>query len=216
MIFGLVDLKIKTIQPGDTATVTVYLSEPAPAGYRWYKYRAGSGWSDYSAHAQFNKDRTHVTLTLVDGGAGDDDGLANGVIVDPSGRGSEPPSSTGGSTGGGGCGGGCFIATAAYGSFLDPHVQILRTFRDRYLITNPAGSAFVKFYYRYLPPIAAFIRRHEAFRKTTRVLLTPVVYVIEYPAAVVLSFMLIGAFRLRRHKTLLKYLCSYRREGGTT
>jgi hypothetical protein len=45
------------------------------------------------------------------------------------------------STGGGG--GGCFIATAAYGSLVEPHVKILRDFRDRFLKTNIAGKSFV-------------------------------------------------------------------------
>jgi len=32
-----------------------------------------------------------ITITLVDGGLGDDDGLSNGVIVDPGGPGQPPP-----------------------------------------------------------------------------------------------------------------------------
>jgi hypothetical protein len=75
----------------------------------------------------------------------------------------------------------CFIATAAYGSYLDPHVKILRDFRDKYLLTNAPGRAFVSFYYRHSPPLADFISRHEGLRTATRVLLTPVVYVAEYP-----------------------------------
>ena len=51
-----------------------------------------------------------MTLTLVDGGSGDD-GPADGWIVDPSGLSS--PASTSASSGGGG--GGCFIDTAADG-----------------------------------------------------------------------------------------------------
>jgi hypothetical protein len=77
-------------------------------------------------------------------------------------------------------GGGCFIATAAYGSPLDPHVKVLRTFRDRYLLTNDAGRAFVETYYRHSPQLAAYIARHETLRGAARLMLTPLVYGIEY------------------------------------
>ncbi|HAY39658.1 MAG TPA: hypothetical protein DCY53_10230, partial [Desulfobacteraceae bacterium] len=50
------------------------------------------------------------------------------------------------STGGGG--GGCFIATAAYGSLVEPNVKILRDFRDRFLTTNTAGKSLVNLYYK--------------------------------------------------------------------
>ena len=81
----------------------------------------------------------------------------------------------------GGGGGGCFIATAAYGSYLDPHVQILQDFRNRYLLTNRPGREFVRLYNQYSPPVSDFIRDHEILRTATRVLLTPVVYAVEYP-----------------------------------
>lgn len=78
-------------------------------------------------------------------------------------------------------GGGCFIATAAFGSDLDPHVKVLRNFRDRYLLTNAAGQAFVNYYYRYSHPVADAIRKHEALKSVARWGLFPVVYGVEHP-----------------------------------
>ena len=85
------------------------------------------------------------------------------------------------STGGGGGGGRCFIATAAYGSYLAPQVMVLRNFRDEYLMTNETGRALVKWYYHISPPIAEYIADNEALRSLTRWLLTPVVYSVAHP-----------------------------------
>ena len=46
----------------------------------------------------------------------------------------------------------CFIATAAYGSPFHPHLDILRDFRDTYLIPSKFGRLLVKFYYSFLKP----------------------------------------------------------------
>jgi hypothetical protein len=77
----------------------------------------------------------------------------------------------------------CFIATAAWGSPLDPHVQMLRDFRDRYLMTNAAGRLFVDTYYRLSPPIAAFIAPRPLLRAVVRAALTPIVLAAECPGA---------------------------------
>ena len=77
--------------------------------------------------------------------------------------------------------GNCFIATAAYGSSDDAHVRILRTFRDRHLLPHAWGAAIVSVYYQYSPPVAALIREHDFLRTPIRWLLTPVVYVIQFP-----------------------------------
>lgn len=75
----------------------------------------------------------------------------------------------------------CFVATAAYGSYLDPHVEVLRNFRDEYLLTSSAGQRFVQWYYRNSPPVAGYIAEHDGLRLVVRWLLTPVVYGLKYP-----------------------------------
>jgi hypothetical protein len=72
-------------------------------------------------------------------------------------------------------GGGCFIATAAYGSPIEPHVKILRDFRNGFLLNNSIGKAFVQLYYKYSPPIADLIAKHESLRAVVRLSLLPVV-----------------------------------------
>ena len=57
----------------------------------------------------------------------------------------------------GGSKGRCFVATAAYRSPLHPAVRLLRDFRDRRLLTNGIGRAFVAAYYRWSPPAARAI-----------------------------------------------------------
>lgn len=71
--------------------------------------------------------------------------------------------------------GGCFIATAAFGSKFEKQVKLLRRFRDIYLIPHTIGRVFVRAYYRYSPPIADFIAKHDSLRTVVRVSLLPVV-----------------------------------------
>jgi hypothetical protein len=73
-------------------------------------------------------------------------------------------------------GGGCFIATAAYGSHMDPHLEVLRAFRDRRLMTTRLGRRFVGFYYRVSPPIADVIATRPILRFAVRTALTPLIY----------------------------------------
>lgn len=96
-----------------------------------------------------------------------------------------PASSTSG-------GGGCFIATAAYGSYLHPQVQLLRNFRDDYLLTNTPGRAFVAFYYRCSPPLADFIAGHPALRGAARLVLTPLVVAVAHPLISAVSLLLLS------------------------
>lgn len=96
----------------------------------------------------------------------------------------------------------CFIATAAFGSPLEPHVKVLRTFRDRHLLTNGAGRKLVSWYYSASPPIADFIWSHEWLRAVVRTALFPVVWAVSFymkpygPAISVLLFLFVTALSL--------------------
>jgi hypothetical protein len=70
---------------------------------------------------------------------------------------------------------GCFIATAAYGTSIGEEIQILREFRDEYLLTNSLGRALVDFYYTASPSIAKFITEHPSLKPIVRDGLMPVV-----------------------------------------
>jgi len=83
-------------------------------------------------------------------------------------------------------GDGCFIATAAYGSPIEPHVKVLRDLRDRFLLANSVGNASVRPYSMTAPPIADYTAEHESLRTATRWSLTPGVYGIEHPKAILL------------------------------
>ncbi len=144
------------------------------------------------------KDRDGNTRSTWDIGAYEYDSIssgdnASGSGIDNSSGVSGGSGGSGVSGGGGGGGGGCFIATAAYGSHLDPHVYVLRNFRDRYLLTNSFGKIFVNSYYIYSPPLADFIRKHENLRTATRWALTPVVCGVEHPYSAAALLMMIPA-----------------------
>jgi chitinase len=109
---GVISFKLYLLTDAATATVTVYFSQPAPSNALWYKYDPDEGWTVYD-QAVFSSDRRSVTLVLEDGGLGDQDGVRNGIIVDPAGLGySTQGSDTNGSTTAAAAGSsGCFIDT---------------------------------------------------------------------------------------------------------
>ena len=92
----------------------------------------------------------------------------------------------------------CFIATAAWGSPLHPRVSSLRHFRDNVLLTRPEGRAFVALYYRFSPPLAAWIGERPAARTVVRSMLWPVVAVVEHPA-LALVFLGLGLGAMNRY-----------------
>jgi hypothetical protein len=170
--YATVKFDITGLAPGQTVNVTMVFPGDIPVTARYYKIDPANGWHEMS-FGDNDGDNT-ITLTLTDGDPMTDaDGQQDGTISDPGAiaLSSQPLSS---STDSGG-GGGCFIATAAYGSKMEPHVKLLRDFRDQFLLDNALGKYFVRNYYRYSLPTADFIAKHGSIRAIVRLSLLPLV-----------------------------------------
>lgn len=69
---------------------------------------------------------------------------------------------------------GCFIATAAFGSELDPHVKLLRNFRDDVLLQSDLRASFSRVldtYYRFSPPIALVMEKSRTVKLLLKLIL---------------------------------------------
>jgi len=115
---GLVSYQVIDVAPGSTVTVKVTFPSGIPAGSKVYKVGPAGFKEVVNPAIQGHT----VTLTLTDGGQGDSDGLANGVIVDPVGVAVPATSGTGSvdlssASGGGGCS--VAVRTGSGGSAID-------------------------------------------------------------------------------------------------
>lgn len=72
-------------------------------------------------------------------------------------------------------GGFCFVATAGFGSYFHPNVEILRSFRDSVLSKFSIGQEFIKYYYKNGKAPAEVIRRYPVLKTLSRLILMPLV-----------------------------------------
>jgi hypothetical protein len=82
MAYGLLRYKITVPTPGQEVGVIIYLSEPIDSETPWLRYDTIMGWEDISDTIRIDADGTRITRYVTDGGQGDSDGAANGIIVD--------------------------------------------------------------------------------------------------------------------------------------
>lgn len=78
---GMVDFSLTGGTPGSTATITINFPTAIPANAVIWKYnRNTQQWLQYN---QFSISGSTLNLTVTDGSSGDEDGVADGNIVDP-------------------------------------------------------------------------------------------------------------------------------------
>ena len=71
----------------------------------------------------------------------------------------------------------CFIASTVYKDYNHPKVKILCIYRDNYVLTNSIGKIFVKYYYKYSPFYADFIKDKSFFSIPIRKFLDFLIFV---------------------------------------
>jgi len=86
---SLLEYQVKVENPGDTATITITYDEPIGLGHRPLKFgpetpSAEPTWFELPVEMfTYGLDGRSIDVTITDGGIGDRDGEANGVIDDP-------------------------------------------------------------------------------------------------------------------------------------
>jgi len=214
---GLMAYRLILDQPGAVAKVTIYFSDNVSTGHRFYKYDSIRGWYDYTHYCTFGEQGKSVTVELKDGAYGDVDGVANGIIVDPSalvienrdyGIIVDPSALVIENIDSGAVNSSCFIATAAFSSYMDPQAKLLRGFRGEYLLGKTPGKWLVNQHYRYGPHAAEYIQKHEWLKPAVGLALMPLVgfsylllkgyWVLSIPAGLFLVILILACYRIKR------------------
>src|SRR5690606_14915629 len=94
--------------------------------------------------------------------------------------------------------------TAAYGTPMADEINVLRDFRDEYLLNNAAGAAFVDAYYTVSPAIADVVAQSPVLAAAVRIALTPVIWMSKLalvsPSLAAVTALLVGGFSFRRRR----------------
>jgi len=92
----------------------------------------------------------------------------------------------------------CLIATAAFGSEMAPQVQMLREFRDGFVMRTFAGENFMKafntFYYSWSPYVAKAEYENPVLRDFIRITIYPLIYSLEVSHIIAKPFSTIPEF----------------------
>ena len=111
MPFGLISFRAICEESAEI-DVNIYFLTELPSNAKWFKFDYDNGFVDYSDHTSAQLPGHKITIRVKDGGFGDADGIANGVIVDPGGIGLSDTNNSG--VDAASDSGGCFIECVSF------------------------------------------------------------------------------------------------------
>jgi chitinase len=118
--YGLLAYKIRVAEPGQATTVRLYFSNQISQDTQWVRYSSDGTWQAFTESTAVDDSGYSAERLITDGGSTDDDGVANGTIVELIGPRSATATTDGDSgagltdadtapSGGTGGGAGCFL-----------------------------------------------------------------------------------------------------------
>ncbi|MFQ3235997.1 MAG: hypothetical protein ACI9C4_001561 [Paraglaciecola sp.] len=96
----------------------------------------------------------------------------------------------------------CPFVKSAQASYLAPHIDTIRLFRDQRLMSSELGSSTVTWYYQQAPAVSGYLDKHPWSKIVLRLALTPATYAVVYPwqSAALLVLSIMGLVTWRRNK----------------
>lgn len=117
---------------------------------------------------------------------------------------SSPPDDPGDPGGGGGGGGGGICgATAVYGSPHARELEPLRAFRERWLRPTRPGRALIDVYERLSRSAVPWLERSALLRGLARLVLDPLVFVLQHPGVLLLAAASLLLHRIRTRRSAI-------------
>lgn len=118
LTYGLLAYKVKVSENGQTIKIRLYFSDQIPEHTQWIRYSSDGTWQELTKDVAIDDGGYYAERLITDGGSSDDDGVANGTIVETIGPRTVSAATdsgagltdTGAAPGGGAGGGaGCFL-----------------------------------------------------------------------------------------------------------
>jgi len=166
------------------------LNPNSSTGYPYNNFEVFEGQDYYISIQNLSGETEHTNYQVSVGSL-----LPNEVDLNPN-----VLDGSGDETNGGGGGGGCVITTVALGTPLVDDLDMMRGFRDRFLLSNGIGSEVIASYYRVSPYWAAVVREQPLLKAVLVCVGMPMSMALNHPEFCMMLVM--TAWMVRRRKSI--------------